>query len=113
MDRALDVTLRAIREALTAAATEEAATASRKFVPTAVKIYGVRVPVLNDLARQYKVGGFELAVALWKSGAFDEQLLGAKILGYAARHDPDRTIALLHELSLSVTDWAVCDTLGT
>ena len=105
-------TLAEIRRALRAAATPEAAAASRKFVPTSVEVYGVRLPVINDLARQHKEGGLPLVRALWKSGAFEECLLAAKILGAAARKHPEQTIALLEEFSSSIKDWAVCDTLG-
>jgi 3-methyladenine DNA glycosylase AlkD len=53
-----------------------------------------------------------LAIALWQSGAYEEQLLAAKILAHVARHDPARTLALIHEFSATISDWAVCDTLG-
>lgn len=112
-DRSLDRELCEIRESLGRSVTDEARAGFRKFVPTSADVYGVRLPVINDLAREHKAGGFDLAVALWRSGAFEEQLLAAKILGFSARKDPERIIALVHEFSGSVTDWAVCDTLGT
>jgi 3-methyladenine DNA glycosylase AlkD len=108
----MEARLRDIRDVLRKSASEEARASFRKFVPTSVMVYGARLPIINELARQHKAGGFDLAVALWRSGAFEEQLLAAKILGFAARHDPERAIALLCELSSDVMDWAVCDTLG-
>lgn len=105
-------TLREIRNHLTKSSSEEARAATRKFVPTSVKVYGVRLPVINDLARQYKKGGFDLASKLWHVGTYEEQLLAAKILGSSARENPERTIALLMEFSTNISDWAVCDTLG-
>lgn len=112
MQARLRDTLREIREALTECASDEARASFRKFVPTSVRVYGVRLPTINSLARQHKAGGFDLAVELWQSGAFEEQLLAAKILGLVARQDPERTIVLVQEFSITVTDWAVCDTLG-
>src|ERR1051326_3146743 len=80
-----------IQRALRDAATEDAAAASRKFVPSAVKVYGVRIPVINDLARKHKAGGLALSRALWRSGAFEERLLAAKLPGSLAsqRSEPN------------------------
>jgi 3-methyladenine DNA glycosylase AlkD len=101
-----------IQQALRDAATGQVAIASRKFVPSAVKIYGVRMPAINGLARKHKGGGLALSKALWRSGAFEERLLAAKLLGSVARKDPGQTLALVEEFSGEVEDWAVCDTLG-
>jgi 3-methyladenine DNA glycosylase AlkD len=112
MEARLRDQLRDIRDVLRKAASDEARASFRKFVPTSVMVYGARLPTVNELARRHKTGGFDLAVALWRSGAFEEQLLAAKILGFAARHDPERAISLVCELSSDIADWAVCDTLG-
>ncbi len=101
-----------IQLSLRNAASEDAAAASRKFVPTSVKVYGVRLPVVNDLARKHKSGGFALVRTLWQSGAFEERLLAAKLLGAIARTDPDQTLALVEEFASGIEDWAVCDTIG-
>ncbi len=113
MDKPILNALLEIRGHLKNSSSEEARAATRKFVPTSIKVYGVRLPIINDLARQYKKGGFDLAIKLWRSGFHEEQLLAAKILGLAARENPERTIALLMEFSTNITDWAVCDTLAT
>ena len=112
MEKLIPNALREIRDQLTKSSYEEACAATRKFVPTSVQVLGVRLPVINDLARQYKKGGFDLATKLWHAGTYEEQLLAAKILGSSARENPDRTIALLMEFSTNISDWAVCDTLG-
>jgi 3-methyladenine DNA glycosylase AlkD len=104
--------LPAIHKALRDAATEDAAAASRKFVPSAVKVYGVRMPIINHLARKHKAGGLALSKALWRSGAFEERLLAAKLLGSVARQDPGQVLALVEEFSGEIEDWAVCDTMG-
>ena len=76
------------------------------------KAYGVRNPVLNELAKEYKGSGFELVVALWKGEYIEEKILAAKLLGKIARKDPERTLKLIKQFSKDITDWAVCDTLA-
>ncbi len=84
-----------------------------KFVPTAKKVYGVRVPVLNEIAKKVKEPDFDLIEKLWKSGVFEERLLAAKILGRICKRDTERTLELIEKFSKSISDWAVCDTLAT
>jgi 3-methyladenine DNA glycosylase AlkD len=61
---------------------------------------------------KFKSGGFELAEGLWKSGAFEERMLAAKILRLICKKDPKRSLGLVKHWSKDVQDWAVCDTLG-
>jgi 3-methyladenine DNA glycosylase AlkD len=93
--------------------TEEGRASFQKFVPTSQKVYGVRLPDINELAKQYKQAGMDLVVELWKSGAFEERLLAAKLLGKLAKQQPQKTLQLVQEFSTDIHDWAVCDTLGT
>jgi len=92
---------------------EKARAASKKFIPTSERIYGVRVPEINKLAQLFKSGGFELLEALWLSGAFEERLLAAKLLGKIGKQNPDKTLYLARFFSVDIVDWAVCDTLAT
>jgi len=101
-----------IKQALAAMSDEKAKGAVRKFIPTSQHVYGVRVPLLNQIAKEHREGGFELAEALWKSGAFEEKLIAAKLLGSSCKKDPDRTLTLAKKFAPQITDWAVCDTLG-
>jgi 3-methyladenine DNA glycosylase AlkD len=101
-----------IRQSLAAHSDEKARAAARKFIPSSQNVYGVRVPILNELAVRHKAGGFELIEALWKSGAFEERLLAAKLLGKVCKQDPDRALELTKRFAGEITDWAVCDTLG-
>jgi hypothetical protein len=64
------IPLSLIQRALQEAVNDNAVAASRKFGPSAMKVYGVRMPVINNLARQHKAGGLALSKALWRSGAF-------------------------------------------
>ena len=101
-----------IQEELKSRATLEAKAAALKFVPGAVKVYGIRTPVLNEMAKKYKEGGFELVKELWSSGAFEEKLLAAKMLRLICKRDPDHSIKLVTRFTDDISDWAVCDAVG-
>ena len=49
--------LKAIQKILKANATEATIASHRKFVPGLTKIYGVKMPVLNQLAKEFKERG--------------------------------------------------------
>ena len=104
--------LKQIQSELKKLSNEKVKQSSQKFVPTNQNIYGVTMPLVNELAKKYKEGGFELAVQLWKSGAFEERVLAAKMLGRIAKKSPEKTISLIKQFSKDISDWAVCDTLG-
>src|SRR5688500_7436132 len=104
--------LKQIQKELKAHSTPEAGEAAKKFVPGAVKVYGIRAPVINELAKKYREGGFTLVNELWASGAFEEKILAAKILGLICKQDPDRAVKMVYGFSKQISDWAVCDTLG-
>ena len=104
--------LKQIQKDLSAHATAEAKAATLKFVPGAEKVYGVRTPILNLMAKKYKEGGFELVNALWRSGAFEEKMLAAKMLREICRKDPALALKVVASFSGGISDWAVCDTLG-
>jgi 3-methyladenine DNA glycosylase AlkD len=106
-------TLMSIQAALRAASRDRVRAATQKFAPTAQRVYGVRVPDLNALVTACRPGGFALAEALWNSGAFEERLLAAKLLGAVCRSDPARALRFVAAVSTELSDWAVCDTLGT
>jgi len=77
-----------------------------------MKVYGVKTPLLNDLARTYKAGSFDLAKALWDSGALVEKIIAIKILEKTGRADPGRLLGLFKNFSGKIDNWAVCDGLG-
>jgi 3-methyladenine DNA glycosylase AlkD len=112
MNRSLALRLASIRETLVNASSESGVAAARKFVPTSTNVYGVRMPVINALARKHKSGGFEIVQALWQSGTFEERLLAAKLLGAIAAKDPGQTLLLIEQFSSEINDWSVCDTIG-
>ena len=102
-----------VRNILKTKASRETQKSIGKFVPTVKESYGVKTPILNNLAHRFKNGGFELVEALWKSCIYEEQLLAAKILGEICKENPDRTINFIKNNINGITDWAVCDTLAT
>jgi hypothetical protein len=73
-----------IQSILVSIATPVGKTAHTKFVPGSEKIYGVRMPVLNELAKQFIIGGFDLVEELWKAGSLKEKKLAAKMPGKIA-----------------------------
>lgn len=108
----MSVLLKQVQKQLAELATPEAKAAALKFVPNAEKVYGIRMPVLNLLARKYKEGGFDLVKQFWDSGAFEERLLAAKLLNVICKKDPLLSLKLVAGFSKDITNWAVCDTVG-
>jgi 3-methyladenine DNA glycosylase AlkD len=102
-----------IQDVLKQKSNPEAKASFEKFIPSSQNVYGVRVPILNELAKKYRSGGFDLVEELWKLGAFEERLLATKILGKVCKGDPDKTLMVLLQFSEEISDWAVCDTLAT
>lgn len=104
--------LKAIQKILSANSSPEAKTSHHKFVPGKEKIYGVRMPFINEMVTQYKSGGFELVEELWKAGALEEKVLAIKILGKIAKKDPERSLKLVELFAKNIGNWAVCDAIG-
>lgn len=104
--------LKQVQKELKEHTTTEAKAAALKFVPNAEKVYGIRTPILNMLAKKYKEGGFELVKELWNSGAFEEKLLSAKLLNVICKKDPLLSLKLVAGFSKGISDWAVCDAVG-
>jgi len=101
-----------IQSLLRQRATPEAKAAHQKFVPGIEFIYGVRTPVLNELAQAYKAGGFDLVRELWDGGAFEEKLLAVKMLGKIAKKNPELSLELIQHFANNIGNWAVCDAMG-
>ena len=104
--------LKHIQQELKENSTHEARAAALKFVPNAEKVYGIRAPVLNMMAKKYKEGGFELVSELWNSGAFEEKLLAAKLLNVICKTDALLSLKLVTGFTKDISDWAVCDAVG-
>ena len=85
---------------------------TKKMIPGAQKVYGVGMPVLNEMAKRYKNEGFDLVEYLWTSGAYEEKMLSAKILVVLAKKNPEDALRLTRQFAPELSDWAICDTLG-
>lgn len=104
--------LKQIQNELKEQSTLEAKAAATKFVPNAEKVYGIRTPILNIMAKKYREGGFDLVKELWKSGAFEEKLLAGKLLNVISKKDPMLALKLVTGFTKDISDWAVCDCIG-
>ncbi|MEO5564087.1 MAG: DNA alkylation repair protein [Chitinophagaceae bacterium] len=109
----MSATLKTIQKILIENSSAEGKAAHQKFVPgIKEKIYGVRMPVLNDLASQFKSGGFELVEELWRAGSLEEKTLAIKMLGKIAKKDPEQSLRLIQLFAKNIGNWAVCDAMG-
>jgi len=108
----MSVLLKQVQKELKERSTPEAKSAALKFVPNAEQVYGIRTPILNEMAKKYKDGGFDLVKELWKSGAFEEKLLAAKLLNVICKNDPSLSLKLVTGFAKDISDWAVCDAVG-
>ncbi|MBL7740623.1 MAG: DNA alkylation repair protein [Chitinophagaceae bacterium] len=83
-----------------------------KMVPGRQKIYGVKTPELNGLARLYRPYSFQLAKELWNAGALEEKIIAIKIIEKTGKNEPAMVLKLFKEFSKKIDNWAVCDGLG-
>jgi 3-methyladenine DNA glycosylase AlkD len=83
-----------------------------KMVPGKQKIYGVKTPELNALVKQYQAGGFDLAKALWQSGALEEKIIAIKLIEKVGKKQPEKVLPLFKQFAKQIDNWAVCDGLG-
>lgn len=106
------MTLKQIQSYLNENATLEMQTSTKKFVPSADQVYGVKMPIINELASKLKTEGFPLVKILWKSGMYEERILAAKMLNRICKYDSNFSIQLVEEFSNDIDNWALCDTIG-
>lgn len=103
---------KAIQAALKAAAKDSHLQFMSVMVPGQQKVYGVKTPVMNELAKQFKQGSFDLAEELWTSGAFEEKVIANKIMEKMGKNDPERLFKIFTHFSKTINNWAECDGLG-
>lgn len=101
-----------IKERLQELATPEAKAAYERTVRPQRKIYGVRTPLLNDLAREFSAEGIGVVELLWRGGSYEERLITTKILGRFGRKLPRETWGKILAFTQDLDDWATCDTLA-
>jgi len=83
------------------------------YILSGDKYYGTRTIVLNEIANGVKGYDFILIEKLWNSGYFEEKILGCKLLAKISDKNPTKTLEFIEKLSKKISDWAVCDTLGS
>ncbi len=101
-----------IQKRLRENSSEQVAASIRKFVPGSIKVYGNKIPFLNELAKEFKEAGFDLVEELWNTGAFEEKMLAVKMLGKMAKKDPERSMNLIKHFAPGIDNWAICDAMG-
>lgn len=106
------MTLLQIQKKLKSLSTPEVKASVQKFVPDAQKVYGVKMPFINELAKELKNCDFQLINDLWKNGFFEEKILAAKLIGKLLKKFPLEAIETVKKISGEIEDWAVCDTIG-
>ncbi|MBS1610028.1 MAG: DNA alkylation repair protein [Bacteroidetes bacterium] len=104
--------LKEIQKNLLSQSSEATKASHRKFVPGNEKLYGVKMPVLNQLAAKFKDGGFELIEELWRAGSLEEKILALKMMGKITKKDPERSLKTIQLFANNIGNWAVCDAMG-
>jgi 3-methyladenine DNA glycosylase AlkD len=104
--------IKEIQEALAIASEKTNIEFLRKMVPGKQKVYGVKMPLLNELAKRCRGNSFDLAEELWNSGALEEKIIAIKIMERTGKTDPARLLKLFKKFYRQIDNWAVCDGLG-
>src|SRR6185295_14258494 len=99
--------IKEIQKILTEKSDKDSVGFFQMMVPGKQKIHGVKAPVLNELAKKYREGSFELAQELWNSGALEEKIIAIKIVEKVGKNDPLRVLALVKKFSKQIDNWAV------
>lgn len=108
----MSAALKEINKILEAKSTASHTTFAKTIVPGTMRIYGVKTPILNDIAKKYRAGSFSLAEELWNSGSLEEKIIAIKIIEKEGKADPGKTLSLFRKFSKTIDNWAVCDGLG-
>jgi len=88
--------------------------------PTALRVYGVRVPVLQEIARDWQRAHKQateeevlgLVEALWGGPSREERMLALSLLGRYPRYVPRLTWAHLNRWRRGLDNWELTDHLG-
>ena len=109
-----------IRQALRDSVDEKTLASGDRYFKEEVKLYGVRIPVVNEIGRIAfeKVRGlskqeiFELCEELWRSGYSEESYIACNLSYYLhERYEPADFAVFERWVKTYITNWATCDTL--
>lgn len=106
------MSLNKIQARLKTAASPAIAEQVKRIAPGSTKVYGIKMPLLNELAKEMKEGGFDLVESLWESGSYEEKMVASKMLRLIAKKDPEKAMELVENYSREIDNWTICDTLG-
>ena len=99
-----------IRDELYKNMDEEYGRQQAKLIPECGNIIGVRMPVLNKMAREIASVNWKEYLQGARSDTYEEILLQALVLGYA-RGKVDDILLYIEEFIPLIDNWAVCDHL--
>lgn len=111
--------LNRVREELKNNIDEKTGTNSQKFFKEKINFYGVRVPLVHKISKQYfkhieqqsKSEIFELCESLWKSGFIEESFIACN-WSYAIRKrfEKEDFKIFVNWIDNYINNWASCDT---
>ncbi len=119
-DRALENVLSKIRIQLNNNLDEKIQVASQYFFKEQIKCYGIKVPTVNKLSKEYfklvrsmtKSEIFNLCESLWQSGFLEESFIACHWSYFIhARYEPEDLKIFEKWIDTYVNNWASCDTL--
>ncbi len=109
-----------IRTELRHSIDEKTLATSQKFFKEKIKLYGVKVPTVNKISREYfklidcktKSEIVELCEILWQSGFIEESFIACNWSYYIhERYEPEDFQLFEKWITNYVNNWATCDTL--
>ena len=91
-----------------------------RVIPTRLKIYGLRVPVLREIARDWQSAHKEVAredllllvEALWDGESREERMVALELLQHYPHSIPDLTWAHFERWRRDLDNWELTDILG-
>lgn len=116
MDNIIDKIRSELRENID----EKTQSTSQNFFKEKIKFYGVRVPTVNNISKDYfkhvdsktKTEIFDLCESLWESGYIEESFIACHWSYYIHdKYEPEDFIIFEKWLNDYVNNWATCDTL--
>lgn len=109
-----------IRTELRHSIDEKTLATSQKFFKEKIKLYGVKVPTVNKISREYfklidcktKSEIVELCEILWQSGFIEESFIACNWSYYIhEKYEPEDFQLFEKWITNYVNNWATCDTL--
>ena len=109
-----------IRTELRHSIDEKTLATSQKFFKEKIKLYGVKVPTVNKISREYfklidcktKSEIVELCEILWQSGFIEESFIACNWSYYIhKKYEPEDFQLFEKWITNYVNNWATCDTL--